>query len=90
VHTLHKGRGRYVLIHADEAAKDERAGVETFVVGHNVRKGERLQWVVDGGKYKASFSLPDKPDGTTSEGMFISEVILLSLFVVQKLMCSRR
>jgi len=90
VHTLHKGRGRYVLIHADEAAKDERARVETFVVGHNVRKGERLQWVVDGDKYKASFLLPDEPDGTTSEGLLISEVIILSLAADQKLMCSRR
>ena len=90
MHTLHKGRGRYVLIHADEAAKDERARVETFVVGHNVRKGERLQWVVDGDKYKASFLLPDEPDGTTSEGLLISEVIILSLAADQKLMCSRR
>lgn len=75
VHTLHKGRGRYVLIHADEAAEGEKALVETFVVGHNVGQGERLQWIVDGGKYKASFLLPDEPDGITSDGLLISEVI---------------
>ncbi|KAK3700913.1 hypothetical protein LTR37_015716 [Vermiconidia calcicola] len=60
VHTLHRGRGRYVIIHADEVATtgcpggygDEKpeemrwtgkARVETFVVGHDVLNGERLQ-----------------------------------------------
>ncbi|KAI2606240.1 RmlC-like cupin domain-containing protein [Hypoxylon fragiforme] len=44
VHTLHQGRGVYVLIHADEP--DLPGGgkrVETFVVGHDVAKGERPQ-----------------------------------------------
>lgn len=41
VHTLHWGRGRYVLIHADEEAKEKR--VETFVVGKDILKGEKLQ-----------------------------------------------
>ncbi|KXL48971.1 hypothetical protein M433DRAFT_152071 [Acidomyces richmondensis BFW] len=73
VHTLHKGRGRYVIIHADDVASPAcpggyggprdmpehkrwigKAKVETFVVGQNVEKGERLQWIVDGGKYKCS------------------------------------
>ena len=71
-HTLHKGRGRYVLIHADE---DNR--IESFVVGHNVAKGERLQWIVTGGKYKASFLLPDQEGGdTSSEGLLISETVV--------------
>lgn len=72
IHTLHKGRGRYVLIHADE---DNR--IESFVVGHNVAKGERLQWIVTGGKYKASFLLPDQEGGdTSSEGLLISETVV--------------
>ena len=96
VHTLHKGRGRYVLIHADEVAADAfpggyggdvsaleserwvgKARVETFVVGHDVAKGERLQWIVEGGKYKCSFLLPDVEGGKESEeGLLISETVV--------------
>lgn len=50
--------------------------IETFVVGQDVAKGERLQWIVPGGKYKASFLLPDEEDGTTSEGLLISETVV--------------
>ena len=93
MHTLHKGRGRYVIIHADEVAstacpggygdgvlrESERwtgkARVETFVVGPNVLEGERLQWIVEGGKYKSSFLLPDSgSDG--SDGLLISETVV--------------
>jgi predicted cupin superfamily sugar epimerase len=74
VHTLHRGRGQYVLIHADEDGAKKR--VETFIVGHNVEKGEKLQWIVDGGKYKASFLLPDEENGSTSEGLLISETVV--------------
>lgn len=74
VHTLHRGRGRYVIIHADEEGEKKR--VEIFVVGPNVEKGERLQWIVDGGKYKASFLLPDEEGGTGSSGLLISETVV--------------
>ena len=80
VHTLHRGRGRYVIIHADEVIKDgivqegKKARVESFVVGQDVAKGERLQWVVEGGKFKASFLLPDVDGGEGSDGLLISEV----------------
>jgi len=60
VHTLHRGRGRYVLLHVDQ--RDEQTGrvpVETFVVGQDIERGERVQWIVEGGKFKASFLLPD-------------------------------
>ena len=95
MHTLHRGRGRYVIIHADEAASPDcpagyggaedlpesarwirKARVETFVVGQNVLKGERLQWLVPGGKYKCSFLLPDEEGGETSEGCLISETVV--------------
>ncbi|KAI6908002.1 hypothetical protein D0869_01754 [Hortaea werneckii] len=97
VHTLHRGRGRYVIIHADEVAStscpggyggseslpEERrwtdlARIETFVVGPDVLKGERVQWIVDGGKYKCSFLLPDQPEGGGggSEGLLISETVV--------------
>jgi predicted cupin superfamily sugar epimerase len=73
VHTLHRGRGQYVLIHADEEGQPKR--IETFLVGQNVEKGERLQWIVEGGKYKASFLLPDEGQ-EGSEGLLISETVV--------------
>ncbi|TKA27348.1 hypothetical protein B0A50_04959 [Salinomyces thailandicus] len=101
VHTLHRGRGRYVIIHADEVASTSCPGgysravdlpesrrwtgearVETFVVGQDVESGERLQWVVEGGKYKASFLLEDDgvaaegKGGKASEGLLISETVV--------------
>lgn len=75
IHTLHQGRGQYVIIHADGVQKGEKARVETFVVGHNIQKGEKLQWVVEGGKYKASFLLSDIEGSSESEGLLISEVM---------------
>lgn len=74
IHTLHKGRGRYVIIHVDQMRNGGQVRVETFVVGHNVQAGERMQWLVEGGKYKASFLLPDVSGGLQSEGLLISEV----------------
>lgn len=70
VHTLHKGRGRYVLINA--------AGeIESFVVGQDVVRGERLQWIVEGDHYKASYLLPDTEGGDSSaEGLLISETVV--------------
>jgi uncharacterized protein len=83
VHTLHRGRGRYILIHADEVLDSngratKKARLETFIVGQNVAKGERLQWIVEGGKFKANFVLPDEDGKEESGGMLISEVSLLS------------
>lgn len=78
MHTLHRGRGRYVLLHpGDDAGKKGR--IETFVVGSNVHAGEKLQWMVEGGVYKASYLLPDGDGGEDSEGLLISEVSLIIL-----------
>ena len=74
MHTLHRGRGAYVVIHADEVENGGKARIETFVVGHDSARGEKLQWIVAGGKYKASFLLPDEETGTESGGLLISEV----------------
>ncbi|KAK9331420.1 RmlC-like cupin domain-containing protein [Lipomyces starkeyi] len=63
IHLLHKGRATYVLIHPD-------GSVETFVVGQSVENGEKLQWIVEGGDYKASFVQPE--DGEC----LISEVVI--------------
>lgn len=52
------------------------ARIETFVVGQDVLKGERLQWIVEGGKYKSSFLLPDEEGGESSEGLLISETVV--------------
>lgn len=76
VHTLHRGRGRYVIIHPQKRDSDGKAEVETFVVGQNIEKGEKLQWIVEGGKYKASFLLPDVEGGADSEGLLISETVV--------------
>jgi predicted cupin superfamily sugar epimerase len=75
VHTLIEGRGRYVLIHADEEGGKKR--VESFVVGKDVSKGERAVWIVEGGKYKASYLLPMSDEkGGNEKGvrLLISEV----------------
>jgi predicted cupin superfamily sugar epimerase len=71
VHTLHRGRGRYVLIHPD-------GRIETFVVGQDIVNGERLQWVVEGGVWKASFLLPmhEGGDADDEEGLLISETVV--------------
>jgi predicted cupin superfamily sugar epimerase len=57
-----------------------KARVETFVVGGDVLAGERLQWIVEGGKYKASFLLEDKDasGGGKGEGTgcLISETVV--------------
>ena len=80
VHTLHRGRGVYVLIHADEP--DLPGGgkrIETFTVGPDVANGEKLQWIVEGGKFKASFLLPDDASSSnekTSGGLLISETVV--------------
>lgn len=78
IHALHRGRGRYVVIHADLADADGNHGkapVETFAVGGDIEKGEKMQWVVEGGKYKGSF-IEDQ------EGLLISEVRLPSAAVI--------
>ncbi|KAJ5120622.1 uncharacterized protein N7515_010010 [Penicillium bovifimosum] len=77
VHVWQRGRGRYVIIHADEVEGGKgKARVETFVVGPDVAAGERMQWVVEGGKYKASFLLEDGGSGESKEGLLISEVVV--------------
>ncbi|CAN9089573.1 unnamed protein product [Alternaria alternata] len=63
-------RGRYVLIHADEPGTKKR--IETFVVGQDVAHGEKSVWIVEGGKYKASFLL----DGAEGERLLISETVI--------------
>ena len=76
VHTLHRGRGRYVVLHpsdADERAEG-KARIETFVVGQDISKGEKLQWIVEGDRWKASFLLPDEEGKGDSGGLLISEV----------------
>jgi predicted cupin superfamily sugar epimerase len=72
IHTLHRGRGRYVLIHPD-------GRVESFNVGQNIENGEKLQWIVEGGVWKASFLLDvEDENGNTqeNEGLLISETVV--------------
>lgn len=82
MHTLHRGRGRYVIIHAGEKGENgeggEKGRVETFVVGQDIHHGEKLQWIVEGDRYKASFLLPDEDEDEgrpeSEGGLLISEV----------------
>ena len=78
IHTLHWGRGRYVVVHADEvgAGTAEKARIETFTVGHDVANGEKLQWIVEGGKFKASFLLPEAREEESQSGCLISETVI--------------
>jgi uncharacterized protein len=87
IHSLHHGRGRYVIIHADEATSTstststlgakEMARVEVFDVGCDISKGEKRQWVVEGGKWKGSFLLPDDDgEGASKEGLLITETVV--------------
>ncbi|KAL7923592.1 RmlC-like cupin domain-containing protein [Trichoderma austrokoningii] len=69
IHSLHRGRGRYVLIHPG-------GRIESFVVGPNVERGEKLQWVVEGGVWKASFLLADEDGQSNSDGLLISETVV--------------
>lgn len=80
IHALHRGRARYVIIHADSATDNGTAPVTSFVVGPDLDKGEKMQWVVEGGKYKACYLLPDDSsesgDGG-SGGLLITEVSVI-------------
>ncbi|ODQ64629.1 hypothetical protein NADFUDRAFT_83563 [Nadsonia fulvescens var. elongata DSM 6958] len=62
IHILQKGSGTYVTI------DPKTQKVETFKVGFG--PNERLQWVVEGGVYKASFT------NNEQEGLLISEVVV--------------
>jgi predicted cupin superfamily sugar epimerase len=71
-----------MIIHADEGEGTgdgkygRRATVESFVVGPNIAAGERMQWIVEGGKYKSCFLLPDDDNDRDlgTDGLLISEV----------------
>lgn len=74
IHTLHRGRGRCVIIHADEEGAEKR--IETFIVGQDLEKGEKLQWIVEGGKYRTMYLLPDVEGGKDSQGLLTSETVI--------------
>ena len=69
-----------MIIHADDVGgkpRGAKARVETFVVGQNVAGGETLQWIVEGGKYKASYLLPDDDQAEESKcNLLISEIVI--------------
>ncbi|KAJ4133576.1 hypothetical protein NW768_005163 [Fusarium equiseti] len=75
IHTLHRGRGRYVLIHPD-------GRIESFIVGNAVEKGERLQWIVEGDVWKASYLLPTEQNPTYETGEQETDGLLISETVV--------
>lgn len=70
VHTLHQGRGIYVILRENQG----RFEVEMITIGKDVANGEKLQWIVEGGCYKASFLIPDEGGSDESSILLISEV----------------
>lgn len=77
IHTLHSGRGCYIVLHADEADIEvgSKVRIEIFLVGHDIANGEKLQWIVEGGKFKTSFLLPDRDSEESRKGLLISETV---------------
>ena len=60
----------------------DKARIESFTVGHDVAKGEKLQWIVEGGKFKASFLLfllPEPGEEKSKAGCLISETVIPGL-----------
>ena len=51
---------------------------ETFTVGHDVANGEKLQWIVEDGKFKTSFLLPDAGEEASEKGYLISDTVMPS------------
>jgi predicted cupin superfamily sugar epimerase len=49
--------------------------VEEYVVGHDLEKGERIMWIVEGGVWKSS-ALEPKEGDDGAEGLLISEVVV--------------
>lgn len=90
VHTLHHGRGIYViLVPLGPGGSFDDFRIETFVVGHDISNGERLQWIVEGGCYKASFLIPEKEEKLeNSPGLLISEVMFPLISDVTSFGCS--
>lgn len=77
VHTLHRGRAIYVILKSGGRQKEsDRVQVESFVVGQDLGNGEKVQWVVEGGCYKASFLIPDGDTDGNSSGLLISETVM--------------
>lgn len=78
MHNLHKGRGIYVILHVDRPRDAKgRVLVDTFMVGQDIVNGEDLQWVVAGGKFKATFLIPDEDEADESmDGLLISETVI--------------
>lgn len=77
VHTLHRGRGRYFII--DPKNIDSSTGhakVTSFIVGHDIEHDEKLQWIVDGNKFKATCLLPDANSHGSEGGLLISETVV--------------
>lgn len=75
VHTLHHGRGIYIILKNGNGQDLNDTRIETFRVGRDIAGGERLQWVVEGGNYKASFLVPDSGIEEGESSLLISEVM---------------
>lgn len=73
MHTLHRGPGRYIVIHVDEKHDEETTRIESFFVGHDIHKGERLQCMVEG-----------KTTPMDEQGMCCSKVSAKGMLLIQK------
>ncbi|OAQ23613.1 hypothetical protein K457DRAFT_147050 [Linnemannia elongata AG-77] len=48
----------------------------SFVVGHDIGKGEKVTWTVEGGVWKASFLLQPSAGQDNNEGLLITETVV--------------
>ncbi|KAF7594142.1 hypothetical protein BBP40_009991 [Aspergillus hancockii] len=76
IHTLHSGKGICVVLNdATGSGNPDNTHLESFTVGHDNNRGERLQWFVGGGSYSALFLLPDQTEQDDTR-LLISETII--------------
>ncbi|KAG0683626.1 hypothetical protein C6P40_001718 [Pichia californica] len=70
IHILQKGRGVYILIHPN-------GEIETFRVGFDIANGERTQWIVEPGTYKACYIIPEgDAEDSNKDCLWVSEVVV--------------
>ncbi|KGK36081.1 hypothetical protein JL09_g4768 [Pichia kudriavzevii] len=71
IYVLQRGSGVYVCIHPD-------GRLETFRVGFDVANGERTQWVVEPGVYKAGYLVnsADAANETATDLLLITEIVV--------------
>lgn len=70
IHILQGGRGKYILI-------KENGEIEEFIVGFDLEKGEKTQWIVEPGTYKGCYIMPINGEEISSKDyLWVSEIVI--------------